>query len=157
MVMYHHDRHDGSGYPHEIHGSNIPPLGRIAGIVDCYDAMTTKTSYSPALAAYDAARELNEMRDKQFSAEVVEQFLHTIGMFPTGSVIELSDGSVGLVLEQNPQNLLQPKVLILKDSAGDMLEKHRVMDAKDWEGRGLWIAKGHEHGAFGIDPLDYFN
>ena len=91
MVMYHHDRHDGSGYPHEIHGSNIPPLGRIAGIVDCYDAMTTKTSYSPALAAYDAARELNEMRDKQFSAEVVEQFLHTIGMFPTGSVIELSD------------------------------------------------------------------
>jgi hypothetical protein len=48
-------------------------------------------------------------------------------------------------------------VLILKDSAGDMLEKHRVMDAKDWEGRGLWIAKGHEHGAFGIDPLDYFN
>jgi HD-GYP domain-containing protein (c-di-GMP phosphodiesterase class II) len=42
MIMYHHDRHDGSGYPHEIQGSNIPPMGRIAGIVDCYDAMTTK-------------------------------------------------------------------------------------------------------------------
>jgi HD-GYP domain-containing protein (c-di-GMP phosphodiesterase class II) len=157
MVMYHHDRHDGSGYPHEIHGSNIPPMGRIAGIVDCYDAMTTKTSYSPALAAYDAARELNEMRDKQFSAEVVEQFLHTIGMFPTGSVIELSDGSAGLVLEQNPTNLLQPKVLILKSPSGDMLGKPRIMNSKDWEGRGLWIAKGHEHGAFGIDPMDYFN
>lgn len=157
MVMYHHDRHDGSGYPHDIQGSTIPPMGRIAGIVDCYDAMTTKTSYSPALAAYDAARELNEMRDKQFSAEVVEQFLHTIGMFPTGSVIELSDGSAGLVLEQNPVNLLQPKVLILKSPDGDMLDKPKIMNSKDWEGRGLWIAKGHEHGAFGIDPMDYFN
>lgn len=157
MIMYHHDRYDGSGYPHDISGSNIPAFGRIAGIVDCYDAMTTKTSYSPALAAYDAARELNEMRDKQFSAEVVEQFLHTIGMFPTGSVIELSDNSTGLVLEQNPKNLLQPKVLILKVSSGETLKKPRIMNSNDWEGRGLWIAKGHEHGAFGIDPMDYFN
>lgn len=157
MVMYHHDRYDGSGYPHDMQGSSIPPMGRIAGIVDCYDAMTTKTAYSPALAAYDAARELNEMRDKAFSAEVVEQFLHTIGMFPTGSVVELSDGSAGLVLEQNPANLLQPKVLVLKSPSGDLLAKPRIMNPRDWTGRGLWIAKGHEHGAFGIDPLDHFN
>ena len=97
------------------------------------------------------------MRDKQFSAEVVERFLHTIGMFPTGSVAELSDGSVGLVLEQNPDNLLQPKVLILKKPDGMLLRKPRLMNPKDWEGRGLWIAKGHEHGAFGIDPMEFFN
>jgi HD-GYP domain-containing protein (c-di-GMP phosphodiesterase class II) len=157
MVMYHHERFDGSGYPYECEGSTLPPFGRIAGIVDCYDAMTTRTSYSPARAAYDAARELNEMRDKQFSAEVVEKFLHTIGMFPTGSVAELSDGSVGLVLEQNPDNLLQPKVLILKKPDGMLLRKPRLMNPKDWEGRGLWIAKGHEHGAFGIDPMEFFN
>lgn len=157
MVMYHHDRYDGSGYPHDIQGSNIPPLGRIAGIVDCYDAMTTKNSYSPALAAYHAARELNEMRDKQFSAEVVEQFLHTIGMFPTGSVVELNDGSAGLVLEQNPSNLLQPKVLLLKLPSGEMRPKPRVMNSQDWPDRGIWIAKGHEHGTFGIDPMEHFN
>jgi len=157
MIMYHHDRHDGAGYPHDIQGSSIPPMGRIAGIVDCYDAMTTKSAYSPALAAYDAARELNEMRDEQFSAEVVEQFLHTIGMFPTGSVAELSDGSTGLVLEQNPENLLQPKVLILKSPTGELYAKPRIMNPRDWKGRGLWIAKGHEHGAFGIDPMEYFN
>lgn len=157
MLEYHHERFDGSGYPYGMEGSNIPPFGRIAGIVDCYDAMTTKTSYSPALAAYDAAREMNEMRDRQFSGEVVEQFLHTIGMFPTGSIIEMSDASVGLVLEQNPDNLLQPKVLILRSAKGQTLKKPRIMNPKDWEGRGLWIAKGHEHGAFGIDPIEYFN
>jgi HD-GYP domain-containing protein (c-di-GMP phosphodiesterase class II) len=151
MVMYHHERYDGSGYPYELQGSNIPPFGRIAGIVDCYDAMTTKNNYSPALAPYDAARDLNEMRDKQFSAEVV-----TIGMFPTGSIVALSDGSIGLVLEQNPVNLLQPKVLILRTPDGEALRKPRLMNPGDWEGRGLWIAKGHEHGAFGIDPAGYF-
>jgi HD-GYP domain-containing protein (c-di-GMP phosphodiesterase class II) len=157
MVMYHHERFDGSGYPYQLEGSNIPPMGRIAGIVDCYDAMTTRTAYSPALAAYDAARELNEMRDKLFSAEVVEQFMHTIGMFPTGSVVELSDGAVGLVLEQNADNLLQPKVLVLKTPKRKRLRKPKIMNPQDWQGRGLWIARGHEHGAFGIDPMAWFN
>lgn len=156
MVMYHHERHDGSGYPYGVSGSNIPPMGRIAGIVDCYDAMTTKNAYSPALAAYDAARELNEQRNEKFSAEVVEQFMHTIGMFPTGSVVELSDGAVGLVLEQNPANLLQPKVLILRTPKHEQLKRPRIMNPQDWAGRGLWIARGHEHGAFGIDPMAYF-
>ena len=157
MVTYHHERYDGTGYPYGLSGSNIPAFGRIAGIVDCYDAMTTKNAYSPALAAYDAARELNEMRDQKFSGEVVEQFMHMIGMFPTGSVVELSDGSIGLVLEQNPDNLLQPKVLILRLKGKKSLRKPRLMNEKDWNGRGLWITKGHEHGAFGIDPADFFN
>ena len=157
MVMYHHERYDGSGYPYQLSGSNIPAFGRIAGIVDCYDAMTTKNAYSPALAAYDAARELNEMRDDKFSGEVVERFMHTIGMFPTGSVVELSDSSLGLVLEQNPDNLLQPKVLLLRLKGRKNLKKPRLMNPGDWKGRGLWIAKGHEHGAFGIDPADYFS
>jgi hypothetical protein len=78
-------------------------------------------------------------------------------MFPTGSVVELSDGSSGLVLEQNPENLLQPKVLILKTPTGELYAKPRIMNPRDWKGRGLWIAKGHEHGAFGIDPMEYFN
>ena len=156
MVMYHHERFDGSGYPYEVSGSDIPPFGRIAGIVDCYDAMTTRTAYSPALAAYDAARELNETRDKLFSGEVVEQFMHTIGMFPTGSIVELSDGAVGVVLEQNPDNLLQPKVLMLRAKSGEPFRKPRLLNPQDWRGRGLWIARGHEHGAFGIDPMTIF-
>jgi HD-GYP domain-containing protein (c-di-GMP phosphodiesterase class II) len=160
MVRFHHERFDGSGYPHGTNGSGIPPHGRIAAIVDCYDAMTTRNGYSPALAAYDAARELNEMRDEQFHGEVVEQFLQAIGMFPTGSVIELSDGSAGLVLEQNRSNPLQPKVLILREKDSDMLPAPRVINPDDWpsgdDSAPLWIARGHEHGAFSIDPMDYF-
>jgi HD-GYP domain-containing protein (c-di-GMP phosphodiesterase class II) len=160
MVAFHHERNDGSGYPHGTNGSGIPPFGRIAAIVDCYDAMTTRSGYSPALAAYDAARELNDMRGEAFSGEVVEQFLQAIGMFPTGSVVELSDYSVGLVLEQNRANPLQPKVMVLLDRVSNTRPVPRLLNPGDWSrGAGkspLFIARGHEHGAFGIDPMDYF-
>lgn len=160
MLTFHHERYDGSGYPTEANGSGIPIYGRIAAIVDCYDAMTTKNAYSPALAAYDAARELNDMRDEKFHGEVVEQFLQAIGMFPTGSVVELSDGSIALVLEQNRANPLQPKLLVLKEKDGELLARPRLMNPEHWpqgdQETPLWIAQGHEHGAFGIDPMKYF-
>ena len=161
MVRCHHERADGSGYPDKLTGNAIPVYGRIAGVVDCYDAMTTKTLYSPPMAAYDAARNLNEMRGKQFQAEVVEQFLRTIGMFPTGSVVELSDGTVGVVLEQNRMHPLRPKVMLLLDKAHQLFDQPRILDMqklheKASSSREVWIAEGHEHGAFGIDPLNYF-
>jgi HD-GYP domain-containing protein (c-di-GMP phosphodiesterase class II) len=161
MVRCHHERADGSGYPKKKVGDHIPIFGRIAAIADCYDAMTTKTLYSPALAAYDSARELNDMRGREFEAELVAQFLRMIGTFPTGSVVEFSDGFVGIVLEQNRQNPLRPKVMLLKDSAGEVFEQPQVMDMQklpddDPGSKSVSIIKGHEHGAFGIDPLNYF-
>jgi len=162
MVRCHHERSNGSGYPDQLKGNKIPIFGRIAGIADCYDAMTTKTLYSPAMAAYDAARELNEMRGIQFPAEVVEQFLSTIGMFPTGSVIELSNGEIGVVLEQNAARPLRPKVMLLLDKDRQPFERPKVLNMQkmaesDSASNEIWIEKGHEHGAFGIDPARYFS
>jgi len=161
MVRCHHERADGSGYPNQLRGNAIPVFGRIAGIVDCYDAMTTKNAYSSAQAAYDSARELHEMRGKQFSAEVVEQFFRTVGMFPTGSVVELSDGTVGVVLEHNKTNALRPKVMLLLDEDHEPFRPRRVMDMQKLpakpNGEGaICIARGLEHGAYGIDPVTCF-
>ncbi len=172
MVRCHHERNDGSGYPDGLRGNRIPTFGRIAAVADCYDAMTTKTPYSPALAAYDAARELNGMRNQAFQSEVIEQFLQMIGMFPTGSVVELSDGSVGVVLEQNRIHPLRPKVMLLLEKDGEAYSEPQVVNLADAvqdseaahdRGAGretadpVWIEKGHEHGAFGIDPQRFFN
>jgi HD-GYP domain-containing protein (c-di-GMP phosphodiesterase class II) len=161
MVRCHHERFDGSGYPQGLYGNQIPPFGRIAGIADCYDAMTSETPYSKPMAAYDAARALNEMRGKEFAAEVVEQFLATMGMFPVASLVELNDGSVAVVLEQNPNNVLRPKVLLLLDQNRAPLPRPRVIEMRDLpldatQSGALWIVNGHEHGAFGIDPAGIF-
>jgi HD-GYP domain-containing protein (c-di-GMP phosphodiesterase class II) len=161
MLRHHHERYDGSGYPEGLYGSRIPVFGRIAGIVDCYDAMTSENPYSKPMAAYDAARSMNESRGKEFAAEVVEQFLTAIGMFPVGSLVELNDGSIGVVLEQNPNNVLRPKVMLLLDRDRTPLPQKKILEMRDLpldatQSNALWIIKGHEHGAFGIDPVNIF-
>ncbi len=161
MIQCHHERADGSGYPNQLRGNNIPIFGRIAGIVDCYDAMTTKNIYSSAKAAYKSAGELHQMRGKQFQPEVVEQFFRTVGMFPTGSVVELSDGTIGVVLEQYRLNSLRPKVMLLLDNEHKPFNPRRILDMQklpakpNTEGY-VCIARGLEHGAHGIDPVNYF-
>jgi HD-GYP domain-containing protein (c-di-GMP phosphodiesterase class II) len=162
MVICHHERFDGSGYPRRLYGNQIPPFGRIAGIADAYDAMTSETPYSKPMAAYDAARALNDLRGKAFAAEVVEQFLATMGMFPVGSLVELNDGSVAVVLEQNPNNVLRPKVLVLLDENRTPLPQPKLLEMRELpmdatQSNAKWIVGGHEHGAFGIDPADIFS
>jgi HD-GYP domain-containing protein (c-di-GMP phosphodiesterase class II) len=161
MVRCHHERADGSGYPEGLRGNQIPGLGRIAAIADCYDAMTTVSPYSQPMAAYDAARALNDMRGKEFAAEVVGQFLATMGMFPVASIVELNNGCIAVVLEQNPNNVLKPKVMLLLDSKHEPLPERQVVEMRDLpadvtHSNALWIVQGHEHGAFGIEPADIF-
>ncbi len=161
MVRCHQERADGSGYPAKLKGIETPSFGRIAAIADTYDAMTSENSYSSASAGYDAARELNNMRGGQFQSEVVEQFLRAVGMFPTGSIVELNDGRIGVVLEQNPDNPLRPKVLLLLDKSHKPLSRPQIKQLRDLPAdatsrRALWIVNGHEHGAFGLDPRKIF-
>jgi len=161
MVRCHHERADGSGYPEGLRGNQIPVLSRIAAIADCYDAMTTVSPYSQPMAAYDAARTLNDMRGKEFAAEVVGQFLATMGMFPVASIVELNNGFIAIVLEQNPHNVLKPKVMLLLDSKHQPLPERQIVEMRDLpadvtHSNALWIVQGHEHGAFGIEPANIF-
>jgi HD-GYP domain-containing protein (c-di-GMP phosphodiesterase class II) len=161
MLQCHHERADGSGYPQQLVGNKIPAFGRIAAICDTYDAMTTENAYSPPMAGYDCARALNSMRGEQFAAEVVEQFLGAIGMFPTASVVELNGGSIAVVLEQNRQNALRPKLLVVLDEKHCRLNKPKVLQMRDQvldktDQNAVWIVAGHEPGAFGVDPMEFF-
>jgi len=161
MVEYHHERFDGSGYPKGAAGSDIPVYGRISGLVDCYDAMITARVYAPAMSTYDAMRELNALSGTLFQRELVEQFVQAMGMFPTGSLVELNSGEVGIVIEQNRIRRLRPKVMLLLDSSKEPLKKHKTIDLRKLPSdagntKSRWIVQGHEGGAFGIDPKDYF-
>lgn len=161
MVRCHQERGDGSGYPAGLRIRQIPNFGLIAAIADCYDAMTSEKGYSSAAAGYDAARALNDMRGTVFPSEVVEQFLRTVGMFPTGSIVELNDGRVGVVLEQNPDNALRPKILVILNKSHKKLKKPKVQQLADLtmdatSRKAVWIVEGHGHGAFGIEPRNLF-
>jgi HD-GYP domain-containing protein (c-di-GMP phosphodiesterase class II) len=161
MIEGHHERADGSGYPKGLKGNEIPVFARIAGLIDCYDAMTSNRPWAPAKSPYDAIRELNSLSGVQFQQEMIEQFVQAMGMFPTGSVVELNSGEVGIVIEQNRVRRLRPKVLLVLDSAKEPLNQYRTLDLRHCpsdqnDARACWIVRGHETGAFGLDPKNYF-
>jgi HD-GYP domain-containing protein (c-di-GMP phosphodiesterase class II) len=161
MIEGHHERHDGSGYPKGLSGADIPVFGRIAGLIDSFDAMTTKRPYAPAKSAYDAIRELNGLAGTAFQRELVEQFVQALGMFPSGSLVELNTGEVAIVIEQNRVRRLRPKIMLVLDArkqpraSHETLDLRKVPDGASQEGA-RWITSGLEPGAYGLDPKDYF-
>ncbi|WP_154223346.1 HD-GYP domain-containing protein [Marinicella rhabdoformis] len=128
IVETHHERFDGSGYPYGLVGNEIPAYGQIAGIVDTYDAMTSKRPFGKLHTPSQAMETLYKQRNKLFSAKLVDEFIQAIGLYPSGSAVQLSDGSIGLVLSHNKQKRLKPEILLVKDEHGETLEKPKFID-----------------------------
>jgi len=161
MAANHHERYNGTGYPNGISGNAIPVFGRIAGIVDAYDAMTTSRPYANLLSSYDALRKLRVLADVEFQAEIVDQFTRAIGAFPTGTLVELNTGEVGIVTRQNRIRRLRPEVMIIMDADKEALEDFRIIDLNEQKvtDRGeqsLWIECGLPPGMHDIDPSEYY-
>lgn len=160
MVATHHERHNGSGYPNGMLGDQIPILGKIAGIVDCYDAIISDRVFATALSPHDAVKKLYDWRDIDFQAELVEQFIQVVGIYPVGTVIEVSDGRVGVIVAQHRVWRLRPQVMMLLDADKKPLENFDVIDlftqVEDADGKPLNIVKCVEPGLYGIDPEEFY-
>ena len=103
-VRTHHERHDGSGYPNGLEANKIPAFGRIAGIVDTYDAMISERPYATARSSYHAVQVIHDQAGVTFQHELVKYFIKAIGVFPVGSIVELNNGEVGVVVSQSENN-----------------------------------------------------
>jgi len=161
MVATHHERFDGSGYPSGLSGSKIPVFGRIGGIVDSYAAMSSDRSYAKAISSYDAMREFKALSDKSFQAELVEQFIQAIGIFPAGTLVELNTGEIAVVLKEHRASRLRPEVAIVLDANKRPLDDFRVIDLDDQsvDTSGTvneWIKCGVKPGEYDIQVDDYF-
>lgn len=154
MVQGHHERIDGSGYPARARESALPLHVRVAGIVDSFDAMTSERPYAPAMARHEALQELYRERGTRYPAELVEQFISCLGVYPTGSLAELASGEIVAVMAQNPARRLRPRVLVLTDPDGRLLDAFRTVDlltALDLE-----IRRPLPDGHAGIDLSDLY-
>jgi hypothetical protein len=126
MVSSHHERCDGSGYPNQKRGAEIPLFARIAGIVDTYDAITQDRRYAPAISAHTALRYMHGQRSSKFDNALLQDFIRAMGIYPTGTWVELLDGSVGVVCAQDSQWPLTPRVAITTDRHGQARVPHTV-------------------------------
>jgi hypothetical protein len=103
-------------------------IGSIAAIVDTFDALTVRRPYAAAIGPSAALNMLHKWRGVFFDANLVEQFIRCIGIFPVGSVVELNSGEVGVVIAQNLAKRLQPRVMVIRDAAGNPLRPHKLLD-----------------------------
>ena len=157
MVQTHHERFDGSGYPNGMRGADIPLFGRIAGILDCYDAITSDRSYQRAISPHQALRVLYDVKNKAFQQELIEQFIQCLGVYPTGSMVVMLSGEVGIVVAQNRVRRLRPKVMLILDSNKVALQNFETIDLdREMPGKSLEIAKVLDTGSYGIDPKEYY-
>ncbi len=154
FVANHHERFDGSGYPQGLVGNHIPAFGRMAGLVDCYNAITSSRKYASIKSPAEAINQLYKLKGVHFHRDLIDEFIQAIGVYPVGALVELTSGEVAVVVAQSRKRRLRPIILRLLDrnkkpASGRYIELETTTHSED--GRKLDIIKNLEPYAYDID------
>lgn len=117
-VLHHHERPDGKGYPLGLTPKRTNPMAKIIGVVDAYDAITSRRPYDPARSHHQALGILWKCRGTQFDGKTVEALIAFMGWVTPGTLVRLSNGLIAVVLESPTQRGLRPHVGILAEEKG---------------------------------------
>ncbi|MGE5471755.1 MAG: HD-GYP domain-containing protein [Bacteroidota bacterium] len=156
IVSRHHERWDGSGYPRGLEFNKLGLAAEMAGLVDSFCAMLKNKPYRSALGHQEALEELYKMRDQQFSPALMEQFVQCVGLYPVGTLVELSSGEVGVVIQQNRVQRSRPRVLVMLDADKQQVRGYQVIDLHDERHRSCRVARALPHDAYGLTTHDYY-
>jgi len=128
MVASHHERFGGSGYPEGLEGDRICLLSQIAGLVDMFGTLVGQESAGRRATPYEAMRFLKGRSGKDFDPELIREFNQAFGTYPTGTLVELDNGSVAFVIQQSQRALITPRVKLVMDGSRQRLHEFKVLD-----------------------------
>ncbi|MDO9050939.1 MAG: HD-GYP domain-containing protein [Methylotenera sp.] len=159
-VSQHHERIDGSGYPHHLTGKQISLAGQMAGLVDSYCALTTSKVYAEAVYNQIALEELYTLRGVKFNSALIDQLVQFLGMYPVSSLVELNSGEIGVVIQQNTVRRLLPRVMILLNPDKTKNEYPAVINLINApptpSGDPYIIVRGLPPNSYGLSPSNYY-
>ncbi|MDB2386822.1 HD-GYP domain-containing protein [Shewanella sp.] len=153
ISLMHHEKLDGNGYPRGLKGDEIPIHGRMSCIVDIFDALTATRSYKEAMSPAAAFKILLSLTPLHLDQDLVYEFIRCVGVYPTGSLVELSDGRVGIVWEAKNRDALHPKVKCFYSNRYKAYTKVTIVDLLRSE---LNIEKGVSPSSLKIDPTPFY-
>ena len=112
VCLHHHEKMDGSGYPHGLKGEQISLYARMGAICDVYDAITSDRAYKQGWPAAESIKKMASWCDTHFDAQLYRAFVKSVGIYPVGTLVRLTSGRLGVVIEQSETSLLTPRVRV---------------------------------------------
>ena len=155
VARSHHERYRGQGYINGVTGDRIGLFGMIGAIVDTYDAITSDRVYRSGVSGADALRKIYDARGQEFHAGLVERFIQSMGVYPVGSLVELSTGEVGVVLTVNRTRHLRPRISVVLDPHKQKYSQPLALDLYQGSASFISIARVLPAGAYGINSADH--
>lgn len=112
VVEQHHEHMDGSGYPKGLTGNDVDRLARIVCIANAYDNLCNQPDPDDSLTPYLALSYMFGQQKALYDPEYLALFIRSLGVYPPGTVVQLTNGAIGMVMSVNPSNQLRPSVVL---------------------------------------------
>lgn len=152
VSLQHHEQFDGSGYPRGLKGNLISEYARIATIADSYEAQIVNRSYKKKQLFYHAMKQLVALGSNKFDPVILRVFMSKMSVYPIGSIVELNDKSIGIVIGSAPDKPLRPIIKLVFDSLKKKVEDTVVISLP--EEPGFFIVKVLDEKEAGINLLE---
>lgn len=154
VAYSHHERMDGKGYPRGLAGHQIPLFAKIVGLVDTYDAITSSRVYDKGRASMEALQIIHRNKGSQFDAGLAVEFIRMVGVYLPGSIVEMTNGEVGIVVATHSTSKLKPRILVVRDADKHPLNTFREVNllkaVPDGTGQPYKIAREVPDESYGI-------
>jgi HD-GYP domain-containing protein (c-di-GMP phosphodiesterase class II) len=128
VVLHHHEKVDGSGYPKRLSGDQISIFAKMGAVCDVYDAITSNRPYKAGWDPAESVRKMAEWSQGHFDTRVFQAFVKSIGIYPIGSLVLLSSGHLGVVTEQGEKSLLTPQVKVFFSTRSNARIRPEILD-----------------------------
>ncbi len=128
VCLHHHEKVDGTGYPHRLRGEDISLLAKMGAVCDVYDAITSDRPYKRGWDPAEAVHKMAEWSAGHFDKTVFQAFVKSIGIYPVGSLVRLTTGRLGVVVDPGRQSLTCPQVKVFYSTASGMRMAPETVD-----------------------------
>ncbi|MFC1820923.1 HD-GYP domain-containing protein [Thermodesulfobacteriota bacterium] len=126
IILQHHEKADGSGYPHQLKETQQWLPSRVISIVDTYEALIHPRPYRDALAPPKGIEALLKQKGTTFSSNMIKSLINSLSLYPVGQFVQLNNGMIGKVIKTHTENPVRPDVQIYFDPSGNKLESPRI-------------------------------
>lgn len=155
VCLRHHEKLDGTGYPHGLSSENISKYARMGAVCDIYDAVTSNRPYKKGWDPTESLRKMATWTQDHLDERIFHAFVKSVGIYPVGSFVRLESGLMGVVIEQGESSLLRPKVRVFFSAKARAYIMPKVVDLS-LAGNQDRVASPENPAAWGVSNVEDF-